>query len=171
MKTKIVTIIMIIIMKASFGQSFFNPGISYKIYTPTVCDTLGQFKGVSLRCNLFQSDNRDEFYYRSYLSVEQLKNDKKNYFFCYSGGLLIGIEKEVRRSFLIPYLGIEYGQMVIKGIGKSTHVTPLAGISVVNNHKFEVSAGCGYKYPFFQQEYAGFVTEISLVINLHYIEF
>lgn len=171
MKTKIITIILIIIMKSGLCQSFLNPGVSYKIYIPTVCDTLGQFNGMSVKANLFQSDDRSDFYYRSYFSLEQLKNVKKNYFFCYSFGLSIGFEKEINRGYLIPYFGFEYGNMVIKGIGKSAHVTPLIGISLLNMKKYELSISGGYKYPFFQQEYAGFVTELSLVIKLHTCEY
>lgn len=171
MKTTITTFLMITIVKLCLAQSFLNPGVSYKMYYPSICDTLGQYKGVSVKFNLIQSDNDDEFYFRNYLSVEQLKSTKDNFFFCYSFGALIGVEKEINRNFLIPYFGMETGNMVIKGIGKSAHLTPLAGISFINKHRCELSESVGYKYPFFQQEYAGYVAELSLIINLHNVEF
>ena len=171
MKTKIIIAVLIVMMKTGYGQSFFNPGISYKVYTPSICDTLEHFSGISLKANLFQSEDHEGLYYRSYVSVEQLRNPQKEYFFCYSFGLAIGFEKKVHRNFLIPFFGAEYGNMYIKGVGKSGHVTPLAGISLIEMHNIELSTSFGYKYPFFQQEYAGFITEFSLIFKLHQLEF
>lgn len=134
-------------------ETWFMPGLSYSIYSPSAKDSVGIFSGLTVEYLIFasvsQNDNPGPSHVRLYSKLNILKSDKKemNSIFMYTMGLDLSLEKNPKRSFLIPYFGLEFGGMSQKQIGTTIQFTPTIGVHLLSKKNIYLNVHAGYVYP------------------------
>ena len=134
-------------------ESWFMPGLAYTYYQPKISDSLGYFSGVAVEyliyANVQQSDSDGPSHVRLYSKFNILRSSKKEIssLFLYTAGLDLSIEKNPRRTFLIPYFGLEFGGMSQKTVGSTVQFTPTVGVHLLSTKNLFINAHGGYLYP------------------------
>lgn len=129
------------------------PGASYAIYAPVASDKYGTFSGVSIEYLLVswvaRNDNRGPSHGRVYIRFDLLNSSKPDVpaSFLYTTGLNLSLERNPRRSFLIPFFGIEFGGIYNQKWDNIAHFTPVAGVWLYANQTNTVNASFGYTFP------------------------
>ena len=132
-------------------QSFLLPGIGYSIYAPRERDTTGTFQGLTLELLIaawiHRNENRGPSHGRIYLSAEVLDSteDAVPVLFSYSLGFSLSLERNPRRSFVIPNYGLDLGQIVHDEYGARFHATPYFGIHLFSSPNIFLSTRLGYR--------------------------
>ncbi len=134
-------------------KSSLIPGMSYSVYAPVNAAELGVFHGASIEYLLVswvaRNNNRGPSHGRVFVKFDLLHSsdpDVSESFF-YTTGLHLSMERNPRRSFLIPYFGVEFGGMYNKQLGDVFHFTPLGGVWLYSDRMNSVNATVGYLYP------------------------
>jgi len=129
------------------------PGASYALYAPVASDKYGTFSGVSMEYLLVswvaRNDNRGPSHGRVYIRFELLNSSKPDVpaSFLYTTGLNLSLERNPRRSYLIPFFGIEFGGIYNQKWDNIAHFTPVAGVWLYANQTNTVNAAFGYSFP------------------------
>jgi hypothetical protein len=132
-------------------QSYLLPGIGYAIYAPRARDTTGTFQGLSLELLIgawiHRNENRGPSHGRVYLSAEILDStdDGVPVLFTYAFGFSLSLERNPRRSFVIPNYGLDLGQIVHDDFGARFHATPYFGIHLFSSPNIFLSTRLGYR--------------------------
>lgn len=134
-------------------DTYFQPGVGYSFFAPKASDSLGRFSGVVIEYLIWagvnQNEDRGPSHTRLYAKINLLKSDKANVsdMFMYGGGLNFSFERNPKRSYLIPYFGVELGGISQKIIGSTFQITPLIGAHLIARRNIFVNLHGGYVYP------------------------
>jgi hypothetical protein len=140
------------ISKRNF-ETWFMPGLAYTYYQPKITDSLGYFSGLAVEyliyANVQQSDSDGPSHVRFYSKFNILRSSKKeiNSLFLYTIGLDLSLEKNPRRTFLIPYFGLEFGGMSQRNMGNTVQFMPTAGLHLLSRKNLFINTHAGYIYP------------------------
>jgi hypothetical protein len=145
------------IAKATYDKmnysTTFMPGVGYALYQPNLNDTLGLFSGIVVEYLLYakvgQNDNPGPSHVRLYSKLNILQSDKKKIspVFLYALGLDLSLEKNPKRTFLIPYFGLEVGGLSQKQYGSSLIFYPTVGLHLLSRRNVFINLHGGYIYP------------------------
>jgi len=134
-------------------STWFMPGIGYAYYQPKAMDSLGSFSGISVDYLIFTSENQNESHgpshVRVYGKLNILNSDKSasSPLFSYMVGVNMSIEKNPRRSFLIPSFGLEFGGLTNKDLGSTALFVPTFGLYLLSKKNIYINVNGGYYYP------------------------
>ncbi len=137
----------------NYFDNYFQPGAGYSFYAPKASDSLGRFSGVVIEYLIWagvrQNEDRGPSHTRLYTKINILKSDKNNVsdMFMYGAGLNFSFERNPKRSYLIPYFGIELGGISQRNIGSTFQMTPLLGVHLLARRNIFVNLHGGYVYP------------------------
>lgn len=144
-------------MMADYDRNNYNtafmPGLAYTFYRPKVADSLGNFHGVTVEYlfygSVHQNDDAGPSHVRFYGKLNILQSDKENInaFFMYGLGLDMSIERNPKRTYLIPYFGLEAGGMTAKKYGTTLQFTPTLGVHLLSRKNIFINLHGGYMYP------------------------
>lgn len=133
-------------------ETYFMPGLGYTYYKPEA-DSIGSFKGLAVEYLIFaqvhQNDEAGPSHVRLYSKLNILKSDSAhiNSMFMYTLGLDLSLEKNPKRTFLIPYFGLEFGGISQKQFGTTMQFTPTLGIHLLSKKNIFINIHAGYVYP------------------------
>ncbi len=134
-------------------EAFFMPGLSYTMYVPKESDSTGVFKGLAvnylLYCKMYQNNKPGPSHVRFYTKLSIMKSDQDNVkdIFCYSLGLSFSFEKNPKRSYLVPFFGLEFGGLSQSQWGTTGQFTPTLGLHIISKRNLFVNIQGGYVYP------------------------
>lgn len=134
-------------------ETWFMPGVSYTYYQPKMTDSLGDYSGVTVEYLIYgkvgQNNNPGPSHVRVYAKLNLLNNKLNDIspMFMYSIGVDLSIEKNPKRSYLIPYFGLEFGGMSQKQLGSSIQFTPTLGLHLLSKKNIYINLHGGYVYP------------------------
>jgi hypothetical protein len=137
-----------------YFHTVFMPGLSYSLYQPKAKDSLGHFSGITVEYLLYahvhQTNDPGPSHFRIYLKLNILNSDKSDIrpLFGYTLGVDLSLEKNPKRTFLVPYFGLECGEMVQKQFGSVFQFTPILGIHILSHRNIFINVHGGYVYPF-----------------------
>lgn len=134
-------------------KTYFMPGLGYTFYQPKASDTVGRFSGLAVEylifANVEQNNNPGPSHVRFYSKLNILRSDKAaiSSMLMYTLGLDLSLEKNPKRSFLIPYFGLEFGGISQKQFGSTAQFTPTFGIHILSRKNLFINVHGGYVYP------------------------
>jgi len=134
-------------------ETYFMPGLAYTFFQPRSTDSVGRFSGLTVEYLIYakveQSDRPGPSHVRFYSKLNILQSDKKaiNSMFMYTMGLDLSLEKNPKRSYLIPYFGLEFGGLSQKQFGSTAQFTPTFGIHLLSKKNIFINVHGGYLYP------------------------
>jgi len=134
-------------------QTYFMPGLGYTYYQPKASDSLGYFSGLAVEYLIYakveQNDDPGPSHARFYAKLNLLRSSKQDIksMFMYTLGLDLSLEKNPKRTYLIPYFGLEFGGLSQKQLGTTVQFTPIAGVHVLSKKNVFINLHGGYMYP------------------------
>ncbi len=134
-------------------ESAFVPGVGYTYYQTTAPDSTGVFNGISVEyliyAKVFQNDKPGPSHVRFYSKLIMLKSDKSDVtdMFSYSLGISMSVEKNPKRTVMVPYFGLEFGGLSQKSWGTTAQFTPTLGCHLVSRRNLFINVQGGYVYP------------------------
>jgi len=137
---------------AEFERAFM-PGGGYNVYIPKGKDSLGILSGAVIEflfyAKVAQNDDSGPSHVRLYGKLNVLNSNKKNIsdFLLYSVGLNMSLERNPKRTFLIPYFGLEMGGISNKTFNSTLQFTPTLGVHLLSRQNIFINAQAGYMYP------------------------
>lgn len=134
-------------------ETFFMPGVQYSLFAPTQSERFGTFQGIGIEYLvvgwIHRNENRGPSHGRLYVDLDLLFSDKEGVSeaLMYTIGLQLSLERNPRRSFLIPFFGLDTGGFYQEEAGNLAHATPIGGIYLwaSQNAFFHVTGG--YFFP------------------------
>ncbi len=139
-------------LKINF-ETWFMPGLGYTFYKPKGDDSTGVFNGIAVNylifANMAQNNNPGPSHLRLYTKLSIVKSSKKgiNDLFCYSIGLSLSFEKNPKRSYLVPFFGLEFGGLSQSQWGTTGQFTPTLGLHIISKRTLFINIQGGYVYP------------------------
>ena len=139
-------------LKINF-ETWFMPGLGYTFYQPKGHDSTGVFNGIAVNylifANMAQNNNPGPSHLRLYTKLSIVKSSKKdiNDLFCYSLGLSLSFEKNPKRSYLVPFFGLEFGGLSQSQWGTTGQFTPTLGLHIISKRTLFINIQGGYVYP------------------------
>lgn len=133
-------------------ETWFMPGAGYTYYMPKANDSLGSFGGLAIEYliygNVEQNDNPGPSHVRFYgkLNLQNSSKEGMGQLFWYGFGFDLSIEKNPKRTFLIPYFGLEAGGISNKNMGTTGHFTPFVGLHVLSTNNLFINLHAGQVY-------------------------
>jgi Putative Ig domain len=137
--------------EAEAWNSYLLPGVGYSVYTPRGADGVGSFHGLNLEVLvaawIHRNDNRGPSLGRVYVNIELMRQTENSgpLLFTYSLGTTLSFERNPRRSFLIPFYGVEVGGIVHRDLGSRFQATPYLGAHLYADRNVFVGARLGYR--------------------------
>ena len=134
-------------------ETYFMPGLSYSFYKPKLSDSIGNFSGITVEYLIFgkvgQNDHPGPSHVRVYSKLSILQSTESNVksMFMYAVGLDLSLEKNPKRSYLVPYFGLELGGMSQKKFGSCMTFTPTFGVHILSQRNIFINLHGGYVYP------------------------
>ena len=134
-------------------ETWFMPGIGYTLYVPKGQDSTGVLKGIAIDYLLFthmaQDNKPGPSLVRIYTKLSIIKSSKSevNDLFSYSLGLSMSFEKNPKRSYLVPFFGLEFGGLSQSQWGTTGQFTPTVGIHIIAKRNLYINLQGGYVYP------------------------
>lgn len=131
----------------------FMPGGGFGMHFPKGKDSLGVLSGVAVEFLLFarvaQNDDSGPSHVRVYSKLNMLQSSKKDVsnFLSYAMGLNMSLERNPKRTFLIPYFGLEMGGLSNKNFSTTLQFTPMLGIHLLSRENIFINVQGGYMYP------------------------
>jgi hypothetical protein len=154
-------------------QTFFMPGAVFHVYVPEMKDSLGYFKGVSVEyliaAWIHKNENRGPSHGRIYTKVNFMKSSKKDIkdIFYWAIGLDLSLERNPTRNYLIPYFGLEVGDMYQSQLGNIVTITPTLGVHLFTSQNLFVNLTGGYVYPSKHlEELRGYTAQLGVNFSL-----
>ncbi len=155
-------------------ETAMMPGFSYNMLFPNNSDSLGFFQGLGIEylfyAKVSQNDKPGPSHVRFYGRLNILNSSRKdiiNDAFAYTLGLDLSLEKNPKRSFLVPYFGIEAGGISQKQLGNTLQFTPTFGIHLLSRKNIFASVQGGYMYPVSNfEELRGYTAQASINVAL-----
>jgi hypothetical protein len=153
--------------------TFFIPGVVFQTYSPDIQDSLGRFNGVVIEyliaAWIHKNDNRGPSHGRIYTKVTFLKSNKENIndIFYWGLGLDLSLERNPKRNYLIPYFGLEFGDMFQRQFGNLVTITPTLGVHLYSSQNLFVNLTGGYIYPTRHiEELRGYTVQLGVNFSL-----
>ncbi len=137
-------------------DSYFMPGVQYGAYQPRASDRYGAYHGPAIELVfaswIHKNDKRGPSHGRVHLDMQLLTSTKAGLpaAFDLAYAFDLSMERNPRRSYLIPHFGLRVGAMLNKGLeGKGTlaHVTPVGGLYLYAEENLFVTLQGGYVMP------------------------
>ena len=139
-------------MKLNF-ESWFMPGLGYTFYSPKGSDSTGVFNGIAVNyliyAKMYQNNKPGPSHVRFYTKLSIVKSTEKDIkdLFCYSVGLSFSFEKNPKRSYLVPFFGLEFGGLSQSQWETTGQFTPTLGLHLVSKRNLFVNLQGEYVYP------------------------
>lgn len=153
-------------------ETFLMPGLSYTAYQP-VDSAFGTFHGPSAELLIagwiHRNENRGPSHVRIYSTIGLLSSTKNDVDKAVipALGFDLSIERNPRRSFLVPYFGLEGGLIAQEAIGAPGYVFPFLGGHLWSSRNLFVNLSGGYVFPMHNVDVArGYVGRLSLNFSL-----
>lgn len=133
-------------------ETWFMPGIGYALYVPKGQDSTGVLKGIAINYLLFthmsQNMKPGPSLVRIYAKLSIIKSSRSsiNDLFSYYLGLSMSFEKNPRRSYLVPFFGLEFGGLSQSQWGTTGQFTPTVGIHIIAKRNLYINLQGGYVY-------------------------
>jgi hypothetical protein len=132
-------------------ESYLLPGLGYALYAPHQRSQWGLLHGVALEVVggawIHRNDNRGPSHGRIYLSTELLNSTESGVpiLFTYALGFSLSLERNPRRTWLIPVYGLDLGGMLHRDMGAHFQTTPYLGVHFYSNPNVFLSGRAGYR--------------------------
>lgn len=153
-------------------ETFLMPGLAYSAYQPADA-TLGTLHGPSAELLIagwiHRNENRGPSHVRIYANIGLLTSTESDVEKAVQGalGFDLSIERNPRRSFLIPYFGLEGGILSQDSVGAPGYVYPFLGAHLWSSRNLFVNASGGYVFPMRHVEQArGYAGRLSVSFSL-----
>lgn len=154
-------------------ESFLQPGLGYHFYLPADQDNYAPFHGIDIQLSIVsfvhRNDNRGPSHGRFYLSARILYSTSKDLgpLFNYAAGMTLSMERNPKRSWLIPYYGLEVGGMTQPQMGGKFQSLVFGGVHLFASRNLFVNLGAGYLLvPTDMDDLAGFSTGANVEFSL-----
>lgn len=134
-------------------DTYLMPGVAFAYFQPKAKDSLGTLSGVAVEYLLWaavrQTDASGPSHSRVYAKFNILNSSKSGIspMFLYAAGFDLSIEKNPKRTFLVPYFGLEVGGISQKQFGTTAQFTPTLGLHLFSKKNLFVNLHGGYVYP------------------------
>ncbi len=154
-------------------ETYFMPGAVFHLYVPEMQDSLGYFTGISVEyliaAWIHKNENRGPSHGRIYTKVNFMKSSKKDIkdIFYWALGLDLSLERNPTRNYLIPYFGLEVGDMYQSQLGNIVTITPTLGVHLFTSQNLFVNLTGGYVYPSKHlEELRGYTAQLGVNFSL-----
>lgn len=133
-------------------ETWFMPGAGYTYYKPKASDSLGTFSGLAIEYLIYaqveQNDNPGPSHVRFYgkLNLQNSTKEGVGQIFMYGLGLDLSLVKNPKRTFLVPYFGLEVGGLSNKNLGTTAQFTPILGIHLLSTKNLFINIHGGQVY-------------------------
>lgn len=162
-----------VVDRSNDWETFFMPGLVLHTYIPETSDSIGVFTGVSVEyliaAWIHDNDNRGPSHGRVYTKVNFMKSSKSGIsdIFYWGLGLDLSIERNPKRKYMIPYFGLEIGDMYQNGFGNVFVITPTIGCHLYSSQNLFVNLTGGYIYPSkYLEELRGYTIQLGVNLSL-----
>lgn len=153
-------------------ETFLMPGVAYTAYQP-VASEMGLLHGPSAEILLagwvHRNENRGPSHVRIYTSVGLLTSTESGVSKAVvpSLGFDLSVERNPRRSFFIPYFGLETGLVAQSDLGAPAYVQPFLGAHLWSDRNLFINASGGYLFPMRHVDEArGYFGKLSVDFSL-----
>ncbi|MBN1611762.1 MAG: putative Ig domain-containing protein [Polyangiaceae bacterium] len=132
-------------------ESYLLPGLGYALYAPHQKRQWGLLHGVALEVIggawIHRNNNRGPSHGRIYVSTELLNSTEHGVpiLFTYALGFSLSLERNPRRTWLIPVYGLDLGGMLHRDMGAHFQSTPYVGAHFYSNPNVFLSGRAGYR--------------------------
>lgn len=154
-------------------ESFLQPGLGYVFYLPGDFDTYAPFQGVDIQLSvvsfIHRNDNRGPSHGRFYISAQVLESTDRGLgpLFIYAAGMTLSIERNPKRSWLIPHYGVEIGGMTQEQMGSQFQSLFFGGAHLYASRNLFINVEAGYLLvPARMEDLAGFTTGANVEFSL-----
>lgn len=134
-------------------ETYFMPGVQYSLFLPADHAELGLFHGVSveylLAAWIHRNENRGPSHGRIYANIELLHSTTAGVseMLLYHLGLDLSVERNPKRSWFIPFFGLEAGGMYQRELGGMGQLVPMGGVRVYGSRNLFLNVIGGYLFP------------------------
>jgi hypothetical protein len=153
-------------------QTYGIPGIVLQTYYPDLKDSIGSFRGISVEyliaAWIHQNENKGPSHGRFYAKINFMKSSqpKINDIFYMALGLNLSLERNPKRHFLIPFFGLEVGNMNQRQFGNVLAFTPIFGAHIYSSPNVFVNFTGGYVYPSkYLEELRGYTMQLGVNLS------
>ena len=132
-------------------ESYLLPGLGYAPYAPRQKNRWGRLHGVALEVIggawIHRNDNRGPSHGRIYVSAELLNSTERAVpvLFTYALGFSLSLERNPRRTWLVPLYGLDLGGMLHRDMGAHFQSTPYLGVHFYSNPNVFLTGRVGYR--------------------------
>lgn len=151
-------------------EAFFLPGASYSVYAPRGAGA-GLYHGPSFELLLgawiHRNERRGPSHGRVYANVGVLESTAGTDAVSAALGFDLSIERNPRRSFLIPYFGLEVGGLFRQTAVSVAAFTPALGLHLYSSRNVMLNLSGGYLFPTARiDELLGYTGRVSIDVAL-----
>jgi hypothetical protein len=150
-------------------ELYAMPGVGYVQYQFAGKDSLGTYSGMFVEYLIWSKSHQNNKFGPSHVKVYTKFNLNKSThaemgrMYMYSAGVQLSIEKNPRRTFLIPFFGTEIGGISQKQLGTAFTLHPIIGIYALANKNVYLNFYAGYLYPVKKFDYlSGYSLQASI---------
>jgi len=150
-------------------EMYAMPGAGYVFYRFTGHDSIGDYSGMFVEYLIWAKSHQNNDFGPSHVKIytkfnlNKSTNDEMSRMFIYSAGVQMSIEKNPKRTFLIPFFGTEIGGISQKQLGTALTVFPTIGIHALANKNIYFNVYAGYLYPVKKYDYlSGYSLQASI---------
>ncbi|HXS15685.1 MAG TPA: Ig domain-containing protein, partial [Polyangiaceae bacterium] len=154
-------------------ESYLQPGLGYHFYLPADQDNYAPFHGIDIQLSIVsfvhRNNNRGPSHGRFYLSARILHSTSKHLgpLFSYAAGMTLSMERNPKRSWLIPHYGLEVGGMTQPQMGGKFQSFLFGGVHVYASRNLFVNLAAGYLLvPSDMDDLAGFTAGANAEFSL-----
>ncbi len=159
-------------IKNYYFEKGFVPGLNYQYYKPNVQNLTGAYTGAAFEYLFYAKVHNDDemgpgqlrFYGKlGYLSGN---NSSESLITDLSMGLTMSFEKDPKRTFLVPYFGMEMGSFFMTDHNIAYYM-PMAGLQLLALNGIFIGANGGYIYTNTHFEaWRGYFAQANIDISL-----
>jgi len=134
-------------------EAFLLPGLRYTVLLPVDDEQFGTMHGIGFEYVFVawshQNENRGPSHGHFRLNVDLLNSTKEDFdqALFYSLGLDLSFERNPKRSFLIPFFGLEFGGIYQSELGHMAQFNPEAGLYIWSGPNISAMVKAGYLLP------------------------
>lgn len=127
-------------------RTYLLPGLRYSVLFQQ--QSQGAWHGVGVELVpvawIHRNQNRGPSHGRVYLAVDLLRAPDQSVMLGYAAGFGLSIERDPRRTWLVPYYGAETGGLLHPSLGHHFQVTPYAGVHLWSSRNVFANLTAGY---------------------------
>ena len=150
-------------------ELYAMPGIGYVQYHFAGQDSLGHYSGMFVEYLIWAKSHQNNEFGPSHVKIYTRFNLNKSSrsemsrMYMYSAGVQLSIEKNPKRTFLIPFFGTELGGISQKQLGTTFTLNPVMGLYLLANKNVYLNIYASYLYPMKKFDYlSGYSLQASL---------